>query len=213
MEQDLSNVSAEHLDARCAITATAFPTWPKILSAKDLSKQAAEQPEENQWWIAEQAAEEGGEGKYSLLSSTHLIQPAAPRRSARANKGKGPLPPDSSVAKPSAKPRGKKRSAATAAHSPDDEMDVDEVDPSPREVTTPVQPVVPTVTIQSPPHARAVQRRKVNEGTAVDVAPQPVAAAVPPPPVVPPPAPVSEALWVARDMVSIILHVCPPLTT
>lgn len=62
-EQDLSKISAEVLNARCDTIATAFPSWPKVLSAKDLSKQAAEQPEENHWWLAEQAADDGGEGR------------------------------------------------------------------------------------------------------------------------------------------------------
>lgn len=66
---DLSKITAKALDSRCARTAAAYPQWPKILMAKDLSKVASEQPLVQQWWLDEQPAEDNEEGKCKIVSS------------------------------------------------------------------------------------------------------------------------------------------------
>lgn len=200
---DVRRLTVRALNARGASTAAAFPLWPKVLLATDLSKQASEQPVEMQWWLGEHAADDSGEGKYSQCFYPHLMFSPAPRRSGRINKGKGPLPPDADMdVDPPAQSRGRKRSAATASQGLGAEGTGD-IDPTPRKRTTPVNRPKPVVLVDSPPKPRPAQRRPVAGDLEATVAHVPAAPSEPADSVEPG-APASEMLWVARGKVSIV---------
>ena len=48
---NLDKFTGKYIDKYCAKTAAESPEWPAILYATDLSRHAAEQAPELQWWV------------------------------------------------------------------------------------------------------------------------------------------------------------------
>ena len=57
---DISHITPEAIDAACAETEAARKTkWPSIFWARDMSRQAAEQPAQLIWWLPEHISDDG----------------------------------------------------------------------------------------------------------------------------------------------------------
>jgi hypothetical protein len=166
---DIRKITVKAISKGCHNTAQSYPLWPSILWSDNLSKFAAEQPPENQWWLPAIASDDSDDGAltpfyYLIIFLTSLLcHLGAPRRSGRINKGKAPVLPTSDDVG-DAPTRGQKRIAA--ADRPEI-IDDDPSEPTPRKGKS-----APTfhVVIQSPPSTRPKRRMRKNEaGDAVDV--------------------------------------------
>lgn len=159
---NLGKLTGKHIDKYCARTASDHPEWPAILYSMDLSKDAADQAPDLQWWIPRP----DGEGEHASPSPP----PPAPlppplHRSARTTKGKAlfplPLYPlDIKIGDD--QPRGTQRSAAHLNEAfNNDQGGIDE--PPPRKVVTPAGRSTTRATLQSPRESRLEKRRQVDD--------------------------------------------------
>ncbi|KAH8980276.1 hypothetical protein EDB92DRAFT_298911 [Lactarius akahatsu] len=170
--------TGKHIDKYCARTASDHPEWPAILYSMDLSKDAADQALDLQWWIPRPDGEGEHHAEYlSRVNHNLVISPTSPsppppaphppplRRSARTTKGKVlfPLPPylrDIKIGDD--QPRGTQRSAAHFDEAfNNDQGGVDE--PPPRKVVTPAGRSTTRAIFQSPRESRLEKRCRVDD--------------------------------------------------
>ncbi|KAH9018354.1 hypothetical protein EDB83DRAFT_2436367 [Lactarius deliciosus] len=152
--------TGKHIEKYCARTASDHPEWPAILYSMDLSKDAAQQSAELQWWIPRPE----GEGEHASPSPPPLAPHPPPlRRSARMTKEKALLPLyplDIKVGDD--QPRVANRSAVHINEaSNNDQGEVDE--PPPRRVVMPAGRSTTRAKFLSPLESRLEKRRRVDD--------------------------------------------------
>ncbi|KAH9030932.1 hypothetical protein EDB85DRAFT_1961685 [Lactarius pseudohatsudake] len=156
---DLGKFTGKHIDKYCARTASDHPEWPAILYSMDLSKDAADQAPDLQWWIPRP----DGEGEHASPPPPPPAHPPPLRRSARMTKGKALLPLHPLDIKiGDDQPRGTNRSAVhinEASNNGQGRVGV----PPPRKVVTPAGGSTTRATFQSPRESRLEKRRRVDD--------------------------------------------------